>query len=266
MKHAASSRQRMFDWIVERLDADQPTPTDAEICDSFGFETTEDARTLLAELADAGRITIRGYGADRVVSLGRVRSAAPGVARPVPTVTKSDPVLDAGWAKISAILARGRKPSAPSIKPAPAAPPSPPARAATRPAAPLPSPRDKETAVPSQSETRQFTFSASGQLRAAIEARAKRDDISLGRAAQDLAEAGLAIPPGGDHSIDDAEAVLKTLADAPVRALLEELQARLDGAAANAELKAEAEAATARAVTAEAQLAAVRQALGQAIA
>ena len=60
MAHPNIRKQQMLAWIEECLDASMPCPGDASICERFNLTSTESARTLLAELADAGRFTIRG--------------------------------------------------------------------------------------------------------------------------------------------------------------------------------------------------------------
>jgi hypothetical protein len=107
MAHAKINLSRMYDWIERNLDLDVPQPSDADIMSLFGFNSAEQARTLLAELADAGRITIKGYGETRTIALGRIKSALLPAPRPTPSAKRSDPVVDAGVAKIAAIVARG---------------------------------------------------------------------------------------------------------------------------------------------------------------
>lgn len=112
MAHPNIRKQQMLAWIEECLDASMPCPGDASICERFNLTSTESARTLLAELADAGRITIRGYGETRAITLGRQRGLAPSVPRPVPAVTKPDPVVEATTARIVDIVQRRAKPPA----------------------------------------------------------------------------------------------------------------------------------------------------------
>lgn len=107
MGHAKIHRQQMLDWIERCANEGVAVPDDAAICHAFGFSSTEHARTLLAELADAGSITVQGgYGADRRILLGRVRSGASTAARPMPSVVKDDPVVGQAVAKIMAIAKR----------------------------------------------------------------------------------------------------------------------------------------------------------------
>lgn len=107
MAHPRISLSRMYDWIERNLDLGLPQPTDADIMELFGFDNAESARTLLAELADAGRITIKGYGATRTIALGRVKSKLAPAPRPITSAKRADPAVDLGVAKIAAIVARG---------------------------------------------------------------------------------------------------------------------------------------------------------------
>lgn len=67
-------QQGLLDWIADRIGNDEPTPTDQEIISRFGLSGVEAARSLLADLADSGKITIKGFGANRVITLGRTKS------------------------------------------------------------------------------------------------------------------------------------------------------------------------------------------------
>jgi len=107
MAHAKLNLSRMYDWIERNIELDVAQPTDADIMRLFGFDNAESARTLLAELADAGRITIKGYGETRTIALGRVKSTPVPAPRPMPSAKKADPAVDDGVAKIAAIVARG---------------------------------------------------------------------------------------------------------------------------------------------------------------
>lgn len=89
MTHARITQARMFDWIRACIDTDAPLPTDADIVDQFGLPSVESSRSLLADLADAGKITIRGMGADRVITLGPKERPAMVPARPTPAIQKS---------------------------------------------------------------------------------------------------------------------------------------------------------------------------------
>lgn len=254
MAHAKINLQRMFDWIEQSLAMGGYAPDDAAICERFGFTSTESARTLLAELADAGRITIMGYGEKRVISLGRARRAAPIAApRPVPAVRKSDPEVDAAAAKIMAILGRGL--AAPAARPA-----------ASPPAAASPSSARSE-AMPTQPDVRNITIQARGDLRAAIEQRAEADGVALGRAAQDLVEAGLRaaampLPAPVTAEWDGTKASTDVFfANLPDHWLIDELSRRMNAGVGDDDYTAalqQRDAAITRAEAAEGQLATLR--------
>jgi len=231
MAHARITLNRMYDWIVERLDADAAMPSDAEIAERFRFESPQSARTLLADLADAGRITIRSWEPERVILLGRVRGVAAPAPRPAPAVTKADPALDAGVAKIMAVLTR---------------------RAAPVAADPLPDSK-QETPVALQTDVRNVTIQARGDLRETIERRAAEQGVALGQVAKTLVEAALASearlasPDAAAASVGSTNITEITTAD-----LLDEIGHRLS--AGSPELLT---AAIARAEAAEAREAAL---------
>lgn len=110
MSHSRLIQHQMHDWIVSCLENGKPTPTDQEICDRFAFTSPVSARTLLADLAEAGRITIKGHGAERIITLGKEAPSLPASPRPARAVRKPDISLDRDAAKILAIVKRGRPP------------------------------------------------------------------------------------------------------------------------------------------------------------
>jgi len=199
MAHAKINLSRMFDWIERNIEMDVAQPTDADIMQLFGFDNPEHARTLLAELADSGRITIKGYGETRVITLGRTKSALEPAARPMPAAKRSDPTVDAGVAKIAAIVARGptagasRAIHASAALTAVRAAPLPAAKSAQPVpiAAPAPAPTKEAPLMPAKSI--QLPASAGVAIQA-IETYAKQNDVSLGAATASLIEAGLAKP------------------------------------------------------------------------
>lgn len=110
LRHRQIDKLTMLDWIRSRLEAEQPAPTDAEIMERFGFTHPEQARTLLADLSDAGKITIFGTGDDREILLGRVRpSQRSTIERPVPSVVQpgSKPTSARAGAERIADILRG---------------------------------------------------------------------------------------------------------------------------------------------------------------
>lgn len=149
-------RERLFALIERRLAAGQPVPGDAELADRFGFWTIEQARTTLAALADDGRITIAGYGDDRVIALA------------TPRAPKVDPAVEAGTRRILSIL--GVKPSTPKAKQG-----------------------EDDVANPKPSDDfRNVSVLARGPVLHAIAARAEERDLSLSKAAISLIEEALA--------------------------------------------------------------------------
>lgn len=117
MAHARLHRQQMLEWIERCIDQGAAMPDDAAICDVFGFASAEHARTLLAELADVGKITVQGgYGRDRQIWLGRVKPGAVPLPRPMPSIVKDDAAVGDTVAKIIAIARRS--PDTPPAAPA----------------------------------------------------------------------------------------------------------------------------------------------------
>lgn len=106
MTYSRLTQIQMLDWLRQRIEADQPTPSDDEICERFNFASAERARSLLADLAERKEITVKGFGAERVITLGREPVAVPATPRPVPTVIKRDPTIDKAAAKIVSIMKR----------------------------------------------------------------------------------------------------------------------------------------------------------------
>lgn len=252
MAHAKLHRQIMLDWIENAISAGHPMPADAAICERFNFQSTEQARTLLAELADAGKITVRGgYGPDREILLGRVRPGALPIAKPEPSITRVDPEVDAATAKIMAIVGRGR-----GTSPTPAAPP-PPLPAVSVAAASV----EKDPAMPNPADKKTVSFVASGPVLEEIRRRTA-DGTSFNQAMQDLlADVMQARPQAMPAS---AEIDLSTL---EAHVLISELARRVTAGADPADLAAaegRATQAEARAEAAEARLASIRAAMGAA--
>ena len=256
MVHAKINLSRMFDWIEQCLDADKPAPDDAAIMARFGFDSPESARTLLAELADAGRISIKGYGSTRTITLGRSKSTLAAAPRPTPAVRKADPAVDECAAKITAIVARGqtagaaRAVVAASALKAFAAKPAPkPARAAAPIVTPAPAPSKKE-AQPMPAKSIQLPASAVRAIEA-VEEHAKRLDVSIGMAAASLIERALTAPT----EVPVPPTIATIMAD--LNTVFMDLAARADRPYQSDEV---AELTT-RAETAERRLAALRSAL-----
>lgn len=108
-----------LDLIGTRIGAGESSPTDEEFARHCGLDDTAPVRSLLADLADRGDITMRGTGGNRVILLGRQRSTPVAATRPIPSVRKpaptDDAVIEAGLAKIKAALARGKGAVGPGI-------------------------------------------------------------------------------------------------------------------------------------------------------
>lgn len=126
MKHSAMHRRLMLEWIHDCADAAKPMPNVAAILDRFGFAGPEQARTLLADLADAGSIKLTGVGVAQTITLP---SDAPAPAVPVargerlpPSIVKPDPAVERVAAMIVALKSRGGTvPAAPVPKENPVA-------------------------------------------------------------------------------------------------------------------------------------------------
>ena len=259
MSHAKINLSRMYAWIERNLELDVPQPADSEIMQLFGFDSPEQARTLLAELADAGRITIKGYGETRTIALGRVKSALVPAARPMPAAKRVDPNVDAGIAKIAASVARGPSASAARAvqasvalkaigtrRPSVAAPEKP------KPiVTPTPTPLNKDVS-PMPAKSVQLPATAIVAINA-IEAHARKNDVSMGAAAAHLIEAGLTAPAGVRPA-----PVLETMS---VDDLLASIKARFEELLDLPDRSDEVAALTIRAETAERKLEALRAAL-----
>ena len=258
MAHAKINVARMYDWIDRNLNQGIALPADAQIMERFGFDSPESARTLLAELADAGRITIKGYGETRIITLGRTKATLTPAPRPVPTAKRADPVIDAGIAKIAAIVARGgnagsaRAAQAADALKAARTKPAPPARLSkASPTLPVAAANSKEPA-PMPAKTVQLPASAVSAINA-VERLAAENSITIGGAAVLLIEQALAA--------DLANAPGLALADVSVSDLLAELGHRLEEAEAVPDRTNEIAALTARAEAAEVALARIKAAL-----
>lgn len=243
MGHAKIHRQQMLDWIGRCAAEGVAMPDDAAICHVFGFSSTEHARTLLAELADADRITVQGgYGADRQILLGRVRSGSSMAARPMPSVVKDDPVVGQAVAKIMAIAKRH--------SPSPVASPA---------ANPKVEPMTKTL-------SKSVTVVVSGDVLEELKRRTA-DGTPYNRATLEMLEEAMGAAPS-----QPIAPVVTPLTDVEAHDLISELARRLAEerpnpalALAEEQLRTTAEQATAleqRAIAAEAALAKVRSAVG----
>ena len=125
MAHARIIQQQMLDWIKNSLSLRSALPTDAQIVDRFNLTGVESARSLLADLADADEITIKGHGSSRTIALGRKAKTFEPAPRPTPAVVarvggkRADDEkvqIDTTAARIREILDR-RKAPASEVKP-----------------------------------------------------------------------------------------------------------------------------------------------------
>lgn len=121
MAHARIALTYALDLITRSIELDEPSPTDGQIADYCGLHDPTHVRSLLADLADAGKITIRGTGADRKILLGRQTAPLTTTPRPTPSVksaagSKRRLTLDETADRIKEILARGKAPAAPLVK------------------------------------------------------------------------------------------------------------------------------------------------------
>lgn len=112
MRHSAMHRRLMLEWIRDCFYNGEPMPTVPAIVDRYGYAGAEQARTLLADLADAGQITLSGAGNAVVIQLRGVAPAtdpapADAVDRLPPTIIKADPAVDRVAALIVNLKSRG---------------------------------------------------------------------------------------------------------------------------------------------------------------
>lgn len=131
-RHSALNRGIMLDWLKVCIDEERPLPSDEQIADRFRFETVEQARTLLADLADRGEIRITHGMEGREITLGggrvlhRCERAMPSV--PVRKPSAIPPTVDEAVERIRSIVNRRPKPGPKIVQaPKPAAAPEAPA-------------------------------------------------------------------------------------------------------------------------------------------
>lgn len=102
-------RRLMLEWILDCDEQGTPMPTVSAIVDRFGFASVEQARTLLADLADAKSIVLTGVGAAQTIHLpGAAPEAVVVAVDPLPrTIKKSDPAVERVTALIAGLQSRG---------------------------------------------------------------------------------------------------------------------------------------------------------------
>jgi len=121
-QHSALNRGLMFEWLKDLDDTGDRCPSDDAIMERFDFDTPEQARTLLADLADKGLIVVKGAGADRVVTIRGESWAPPPAApieRPVPSVVRPQRDVEATTARIMNIVQRCPSVVSPAPRPMP---------------------------------------------------------------------------------------------------------------------------------------------------
>lgn len=259
MAHSRLAKDQMFAWIERCLDEGAALPDDAAICDRFNFASPESARTLLSDLADAGRITIRGWGEDRQIAIGRARAASPPSPKPQPSIARFNPDDDRDAERILAIARRGRV-NADALLATVAEP---------APATPIPAVPDyqEEADVPQETGSKSVTFVAKGAVLEALKKRVEGGEVTYNRAAIDLIEQGLGVAPVPAPAPIAAtdEVVPKWIGDLHLDELLEEVRKRFAQSACPADLAAaleRAEAAETARQMAETKLATIRAAIG----
>jgi hypothetical protein len=83
------NKRLLLAWIVDCIEHGKPMPTDEGIAERYYLSGVEAARTLLADLADAGEITISGSGHDRTIALGKKKRPQVRVGRVEPPIKTS---------------------------------------------------------------------------------------------------------------------------------------------------------------------------------
>ncbi|WP_404711519.1 hypothetical protein [Sphingomonas sp. MMS24-J13] len=175
---------RMLDWIRACIDKGIPAPTDAEIQEHFGFDNVERARTLLAELADRGAITIQRVNGDRVgITMGRKSAAALiGVGRPTPTIKTPQPPRTKPRLEIMReILARRtREATASAVKAS-----KDDTASQAKPVAATPAPLVAPAAIGKPAPRRQINFDVDAPIYEVLVAEAEKSGIAPGRRARE---------------------------------------------------------------------------------
>lgn len=99
-------KQQLMDWIRKCHVEGTAMPSDANIMERFGLFTQEAARSILAELADEGGISIKWANGERAIKLGRKELALTRAPALPATPKKRGTSLDDGTDKIMAIIGR----------------------------------------------------------------------------------------------------------------------------------------------------------------
>lgn len=120
MAHPKLQLSRLLDWIKLRIECEDTPPTDEQIVAFLGLDSEQTARSMLADLADRGDITIKGTGSARQITLGRQHREIE-TPRPVPSVVKPRraPISEEECAaRIQAIMSLGKPklPDSPAVE------------------------------------------------------------------------------------------------------------------------------------------------------
>lgn len=192
MAHSHLNKRKAFAFIAEELAAGRQ-PTDAQIMDLCSLVTVEQARTLLADLADEGAIALSFADGVRMVALGpKERTKAGPSPVPIPSVVKPARRAlaaideDAAASRLMSIMRRAPV----EAEPAPKVQPEPKSEPICQPTPPAPSPAETEferhraafVAKPSLNPdtSRQINIRVPGPVYAALVARGEAEGCAAG--------------------------------------------------------------------------------------
>lgn len=205
-QHSQIDRANMLEWLRHCDEQGEAFPSDEAIADRFQYPSVEAARTLLADLADRGEISVRGTGSKRTISISPVKPMRVlGTERRLPkTITKPKSLRRArreiaeeeGAERIMEIIRRGREPDAPAptprlriVAPQPVVAPEPVSVAPEpEPVAPRPIP---VAARVRWRTVKQIAFRPSADAMARLEVVAASEGKPVGRKAREMLEAAL---------------------------------------------------------------------------
>jgi hypothetical protein len=113
MAHPKLQLTRLLDWLTFRIECEDTSPTDEQIVELLGLDLMATARSMLADLADRGDITIKYTHAGRQIALGRQHRVIE-TPRPVPSVIRPPkPLLSEEECVRRIQMITGRKPVQP---------------------------------------------------------------------------------------------------------------------------------------------------------
>lgn len=88
MAHPKLQLSRLLDWLKLRIECEDESPSDEQIVAFLGLDSEQTARSMLADLADRGDVTIKyEQQSGRQIALGRQHREIE-TPRPVPSVVK----------------------------------------------------------------------------------------------------------------------------------------------------------------------------------